>query len=90
MGRRQVSPARHKDDQQIWARDLMSVYAVRRMLGRALREDRKPITRHTLLNWRNKEGFPDPVNAPSAGVELWSKPIVRAWLESRRPKDTEE
>lgn len=85
-----MSPARHNDDRQVWSRDLMGVYAVRRMLGRALRDDKKPITRHTLLRWRDREGFPDPLNAPAAGVELWARPIVKAWLESRRPKPPEQ
>jgi hypothetical protein len=86
-----VSPARHKDDRQVWARDLMGVYAVRRMLGRALREDRKPITRHTLLSWREKYGFPEPLNAPGAGVELWDRRIVKAWLVTHtKPESPQE
>lgn len=85
-----MSPARQPDDRPVWSRDLMGVYAVRRMLGRALRPDKKPITRHTLLRWRDHEGFPAPLKAPAAGCELWDRRVVKAWLESRRPRPPEE
>ena len=81
-----MSPSRKPDDQQVWSRDIMGVYATRLMLGRALRDDRKPITRHTLLDWRERQGFPEPLKAPAAGVELWDRRVVRAWLEARRPR----
>lgn len=72
--------------QTVRTRDLMGVYAVRAMLGRALRDDHKPITRHTLLRWRDKYGFPEPLKTPHAGVELWDRRVVKAWLDAHQPR----
>lgn len=69
------------------ARDIIGNLAVRKLCGRAVREDKKAITRHTLISWRASFGFPAPLKTPQAGVELWSRPEVKAWLErnGRRP-----
>jgi hypothetical protein len=43
------------------------------------------ITRHTLIDWRARRGFPDPVlSFPAKGgtLELWSRTAVLAWLEA--------
>lgn len=79
-----MSGQRHPLDREVWTRDLVDNLAVRKLLGRKLRTDRKPITRHTLLAWRAKEAdFPKPMNAPGVSVELWSRRDVRAWLAWR-------
>jgi hypothetical protein len=61
-------------------RDIIGSVEVRKMCGRAFHENRKPITRPTLRLWRAKRAFPQPLDAPKAGVELWMRPEVRAWI----------
>lgn len=78
-----------KLDPPVRPRDLMSNLAVRKLLGRELRADKKPINRHTLLRWRVSEGFPAPLRTPYVERELWDKTAVSEWLERRRPKPEE-
>ena len=67
----------------IYPRDLADTAAVRKMCGRALRTDRKPITRHTLLRWREHEGFPAPLDTPQVAGDLWDRRLVRQWIKDR-------
>jgi hypothetical protein len=61
-------------------RDLADSLAVRKMCGRALRADRKPITRHTLIRWRERD-FPAPLDTPYVTTcELWDRRAVRQWI----------
>jgi predicted DNA-binding transcriptional regulator AlpA len=50
-----------------------------------------PVTRNSLIKWREKRGFPQPLDTPRAGVELWDAREVRAWCEKhaewRRQQD---
>lgn len=70
-------------------RDIIGNLAVRKMLGRAFREDRKPMTRATLIAWRARRGFPAPLDTPSAGhcgttrIELWDRQAVKRWIAER-------
>jgi hypothetical protein len=69
-------------DRTVNARDLLGNAGVRKLAGRLLHQSAVP-TRHTLIRWRAKEGFPEPIAAPD-GYEIWSAQDVRAWLERRR------
>jgi hypothetical protein len=42
----------------------------------------KPLDRHTLIRWREREGFPPPIRVlrGTPRTELWSRPVVLAWL----------
>lgn len=66
------------------AKHLVDTAEVRRIAGRAVHGNRKPVTRHTLLNWRDRHGFPDPLPAPKVHGELWDVREVRRWLRERR------
>jgi hypothetical protein len=79
-----VSPA--DANAPIRPRDILGNNAVRVMVGRALRPDKKAINRNTLVRWRHSEGFPPPLKAPSAGVELWRRQDVREWLDDHGPR----
>lgn len=63
--------------------DLLGNTGVRRLAGRTLNDSPNPVTRHTLLRWRSKHGFPEPIARPD-GFELWSAPEVRVWLAERQ------
>lgn len=52
--------------------------AVRRMCSTT----KTPITRHTLIRWRETEEFPQPIRVTD-GVELWDAREVRDWLRAR-------
>jgi hypothetical protein len=65
----------------VFIRDLADSLAVRKMCGRALRADRKPITRHTLIRWRSHGTFPRPLPTPYVTTcELWDRRAVRQWI----------
>lgn len=57
-------------------RDIIDGVTVRQMLG--------VTTRHALLRWRAKPGFPKPMTVTAGGVELWNRRRVAAWLEKNR------
>lgn len=65
-------------------RDLMLASDVRRLAG--IR------SRNTLLNWRARHGFPEPIRSFRVGqgrrvqrVEVWDRREVRAWLKANPP-----
>lgn len=62
-------------------RDILGNLETRRLAGRAL-GGRKPVTRATLIRWRETGGFPDPIRKVAAG-ELWDRREVVAWLRER-------
>lgn len=52
----------------------------------------QPIQRHTLLNWRARHGFPEPVRSIKVGrgrnaqtVDIYDRRMVRAWLKAHPP-----
>jgi hypothetical protein len=57
------------------------------LIGNAqVREMCGGVTRHTLLAWRDTQGFPEPVaNIPGqgSGTEVWDRRQVTAWLKAR-------
>lgn len=68
-------------------RDLMDTLAVRKLCGRWLGHRNRsghfqPVTRHTLLRWRELHGFPQPLDTPHVSTcELWDRRAVRAWIK---------
>lgn len=44
-------------------------------------------TRHALLRWRAKPGFPKPFKRTDGGTELWDRAEVIAWLGSHGQRD---
>lgn len=40
------------------------------------------IERRTLIQWRERRGFPAPFTTPRCSSELWDVRKVRAWLEA--------
>lgn len=64
------------------AGDILSTMQVRRMCG----ETGKPIDRHTLIAWRAKRGFPEPVRVirqpKGQTLELWARADVKAWIKA--------
>lgn len=65
-------------------RDIIGNLQVRRLAGRQLGQ-RKPVTRTTLIRWRDKERFPGPVRKFPDGTEIWDRRQVRHWLTANRP-----
>jgi hypothetical protein len=70
--------------------DIIGNAEVRRLAGRLLttsnrKTDNKPITRATLIAWREREDFPAPIRRLDSG-DVWDRREVRAWLEQRRSK----
>lgn len=55
--------------------DIIGNYETRKLAGAGS----KPVTRHTLLRWRELHGFPEPIRILRSG-ELWDRRAVRAWL----------
>ncbi len=55
----------------IHPRDIVGTLETRRICG--------GVTRATLIKWRDRRGFPAPLEAPKAGVELFDRREVRAW-----------
>jgi hypothetical protein len=52
----------------------------------------KPITRWTLIHWRAKRGFPEPVRSIKVGrgrnaqtVDIYDRRDVRQWLRDHPP-----
>lgn len=47
------------------------------------------VDRHTLLNWRAKRGFPEPIRAINLKrgqkIEIWDRRDVRRWLKENPP-----
>lgn len=84
-----MSSRRTTGDLTVRTRDIVGNLAVRKMCGRVTREDHRPIMRHTLIAWRESRGFPEPLDAPRAGAELWDAREVRAWLREQAadPRD---
>lgn len=56
-------------------RDILGNAEVRKLAG--------GITRHTLIRWREREGFPKPIRSLESG-ELWDRRHVQAWLRENR------
>lgn len=57
--------------------------AVRKTCGRYMgRYEGKAVSRPTLIYWRQRHGFPEPIDAPRAGVELWDIRLVREWARA--------
>lgn len=69
---------------------LVDTPEVRRICGRAIHSNRKPVTRSTLLKWRARHGFPQPLPAPKVSGELWDVREVRKWLRERSQEGTGE
>jgi hypothetical protein len=74
------------------AGDILLTSDVRKLCGTAA----KPASRATLIRWRAKYGFPEPVRSIKVGrgkgsqlVELWARPDVRAWLKANPPMTKE-
>jgi hypothetical protein len=67
---------RKHEPEPLLPRDIIGGAEVRRMCG--------GITRHTLINWREKRSFPAPVRVlRDTKVELWDARQVRAWLRAQ-------
>jgi hypothetical protein len=62
---------------------LVDTAEVRRIAGRSLSPSRKPVTRQTLIVWRQRHGFPKPLKAPKVAGELWDVREVRLWVRER-------
>jgi predicted DNA-binding transcriptional regulator AlpA len=57
---------------------------LRHLIGnRKVRQLCGNITRHTLLDWRKRRGFPEPVRTIDR-TEIWDSRAVRAWLREQR------
>ena len=69
---------RHLD---IHPRDIVGNAAVRTIAAYYLKQH-KPVTRPTLLRWRQLRDFPAPLDCPRAGTELWDAREVRAWCKA--------
>lgn len=76
----------------IESKQLIDNAGVRKMCGRALRTDGKPVTRLTLLRWRAgggkmvtsvREPFPEPVEAPHVAGDLWDRQAVKRWISAQ-------
>ena len=69
---------------QVAAQDIIGNIEVRTLAGREL-EQRKPITRATLIRWRDLHDFPEPfrVLKGTPHTELWDRREVVAWLRAR-------
>lgn len=65
--------------------DILSTADVRRLCGKP----GPPIDRHTLINWRAKRGFPEPMRVirqpKGQALELWDRRDVRQWLKENPP-----
>jgi hypothetical protein len=57
--------------------DIIDGVTVREMLGVK--------TRHALLRWRAKPGFPRPMTVTAGGTELWNRRSIERWLEKYDP-----
>lgn len=43
------------------------------------------VTRHTLIAWRTRHGFPEPIRTLEVG-ELWDRRAVKRWLRRYRSR----
>jgi hypothetical protein len=64
-------------------RDIIGNYEVRALIGRQTGRP-KMLDRHTLIRWREKEGFPEPIRTlkGTPATELWDRTAVLAWLRN--------
>jgi hypothetical protein len=67
--------------------DIVGNAEVRRLAGRLIttanrKTDDRPISRATLLAWREKEDFPAPIRRLDSG-DVWDRHEVREWLKAR-------
>jgi hypothetical protein len=64
-------------------RDIIGNYEVRALIGRQTGRP-KMLDRHTLIRWREREEFPEPIRVlkGTPRTELWSRVDVLAWLRS--------
>lgn len=60
--------------------DLLSNESARQLCAHYLGQE-VPVTRATLIRWRQARGFPAPLPCSRAGVELWDARQVRAWVQ---------
>ena len=77
-------------------RDIVGNAAVRKIAGYYLGHEWRPVTRPTLLKWREQRGFPDPLPCERAGVgpggqpiELWDAREVREWCKAHARRRAE-
>lgn len=75
-------------NRQVRAGDLILNHEVRRLCG--------GIARSTLIAWRARHGFPEPVRVCKVGrgrkaqsVEIWARPDIRKWLADNPPMTNE-
>lgn len=66
-------------------RDIIGNHEVRALIGRKLAGENRgsqPITRHTLIRLREKEGFPEPIRVlkGTPRTDLWDRQAVLRWL----------
>lgn len=52
--------------------------------NQAIRNIAGGITRHTLLDWRERRGFPAPLKTPRCQTAIWDIREVLAWLQVHR------
>lgn len=64
---------------EIPTRHIADGKAVRMTAGRYVGHPHKPVSRHTLIYWRERHGFPQPLDAPRCDAELWDIREVREW-----------
>jgi hypothetical protein len=62
---------------------LMDNLAVRKYVGRKIRDDHRALTREALQRYRTSHGFPAPLKTPGVQAELWRRRDVEAWVKSR-------
>ena len=82
---------RHCDSDRldIHPRDIVGNAAVRTIAAYYLGHEWRPVTRPTLLKWRESRGFPEPLPCSRAGVELWDAREVRAWCKAHAARRAE-
>ena len=70
-------------------RDIVGNAAVRKIAGYYLGHEWRPVTRPTLLKWREQRGFPAPLPCERAGTELWDAREVREWCKAHAARRAE-
>jgi len=73
----------------IHPRDIVGNAAVRKIAGYYLGHEWRPVTRPTLLKWREQRGFPAPLPCERAGTELWDAREVREWCKAHAARRAE-
>ena len=81
-------PRRHQR-LDIHPNDIVGTVAVRKIAARYLGHEWRPVTRPTLIKWRQHRGFPEPLPCPRAGVELWDAREVREWCKAHAERRAE-